>query len=55
MKQISLAIIGVIIVVIGIVLFGTLYTVNQREQVADIDIAALVDVARVDCHERLAS
>ena len=33
MKQISLAIIGVIIVVIGIVLFGTLYTVNQREQV----------------------
>ena len=32
MKQSSLAIIGVIVVVIGIVLFGTLFTVNQREQ-----------------------
>lgn len=32
MKQASLAIIGVIVVVIGIVLFGTLFTVNQREQ-----------------------
>lgn len=32
MKQSSLAIIGVIVVVIGILLFGTLFTVNQREQ-----------------------
>jgi len=32
MKQSSLAIIGVIVVVVGVILFGTLYTVNQREQ-----------------------
>ena len=33
MKQVSLAVLGVIVVVIGIVLFGTLFTVDQREQV----------------------
>ncbi|NQV55071.1 MAG: protease modulator HflC [Rhodospirillales bacterium] len=32
MKQVTLAILGIIIVVAGVVLSGTLFTVNQREQ-----------------------